>query len=552
MIRTISILLAVLIICFSPLCGDAQMGKKRKKSNTGIDLEDARIFKNDAVDVEFKIPKKWKARTHKGKGRDLATVQATSFVSMGVSLSRFPRQTLEDAREALINSITKQMPKSTHRIFRGKKYGGMRALSVRFEKIGSGGEDTILFTILDVPYHGLVEMKFRYATKDQEKADKIYQWIMSSFRMSGKEGEDLLFQPRVVHYGSGLSYRVPLGVKAKQAPAAAEGEAEGAPKGPIYEGTGAGGAYYKIEKVDGGSDGKLAKLMKDWGGGAKAVGDGTVVKPLIEGGEAICLKFPQYSGRPERAFGAVRVKPDVMFRIEVTGGPNPMQDAERMTATVNWHDIAKEEAEVQGWDAELTAAIKAKKDRKIRKIGRRLVKRYYLNNTRALCHDLLKKGEERAQIYAMEALGLGGRPPEDFKKIRACIDASKFKERTKMRIKGCEALGNMVEFKVTNYLLRKVRDKDTKVAKAAVLALGNHHGNRKKVIPAFVTQWGRVLKDGEKKDPKKQMRRSRLADAFRVALTSLTDTEIKDVTQAKEWLSKNRKVLSAEEFIKIK
>jgi HEAT repeat protein len=164
---------------------------------------------------------------------------------------------------------------------------------------------------------------------------------------------------------------------------------------------------------------------------------------------------------------------------------------------------------------------------------------------------IVKSGPERAQIDALDAIERGGDPDADYITIRRALTNSRFKDRTKMRIRAAEALGAFVNLKSTNLLVKLARgDKDTLVAKAAAITLGRHRANRKKVIPFCVRQWDRAVKDVEKKDSKKALRGSRLGDAHRHALRGLTGVDFKNPKEARDWWHKNQKIVSQEELVK--
>ena len=187
----------------------------------------------------------------------------------------------------------------------------------------------------------------------------------------------------------------------------------------------------------------------------------------------------------------------------------------------------------------------------MKKIARRLPDRYYLKSAMELARLILVKGaEEKAQIYVLRCIEQGGTPDTDFVYVKKALTNSKYRDRTKMRVKAVEALGALEALKCTNYLLQVIRDKETKVAKAAILALGRHKANRKKSIPILIRQYNQVLKEGKSKNPKKKLKLSRLGDAFREALRDLTATDIKDVDAAKDWLRANKKFLNKEELKK--
>ncbi len=533
-----SIFALTLLVIALPLLASGQMGKNRdkdKKSKSRLKLDAAETVQVDTVKAEFKVPRG--SKTRKVKSPHTIFSIRPKGVRAAISLERYHGDNVEGPREQLMKSIQKQHPTAKTRIKRNQKYGGMTALTITFDIKGTG----LIFTIVDMPYYGLVGVRSEFAEDDKEDATRLHEWLMDSYRMTGKEGEDLLFKRGHVHYESGLAYRPPIDAK----------RSAGTPKeGTIYEGRTATGALVTIAVAKESGD-DLKAALETWAGGAKALAKkGTKIPSKLEGADSLCLAFDKYSGRPVRGIVAYRPAPDKLFRIDVAGGENPRRDAERLASVLSWHDIAKQEEETAGWKNDLTVALKEDDERKQRRIARKLLRRYYLTSSRELCHMILKSGSERAQVYAMKALGLGGTVQEDFTRIRSCIKSGRFKDRRKMRIAGCEALGNMCYVKVTNTLHGLARDKDTLLAKAAVLALGEHHANRKLIISKFMTGWSSVLRDGEKKKAEKQLKRSRLADAYRVALSSLMDTDLKTLDDAKAWWKKNSATVAAEEPVK--
>lgn len=533
-----SIFAFTLLVLALPLLATGQMGKNRDKGKEGrsrLKLDAAETVHVDAVKAEFKVPRG--SKTRKVKSPTAIFTVRPKGVNAGITLRRFHGDNVEGPREQLMKVIQEQHPEARTRIKRNQKYGGMTALTITFDLKGRG----LIYTIVDMPYYGLVAVRTEFSEDDKADATRLHEWLMDSYRMSGKEGEDLLFKRGRVHYASGLGYRPPIDGK----PSAGELK-----DGAIYEGRTTSGALVTIAAVEA-KDDDLKALLTKWAGGAKALAKkGTSIPSKLKGAESLCLTFDKYSGRPVRALAAYRPAPGKLFKIDVAGGENPQRDVERLASVLTWHDIEKEEAETAGWKNDLVVALKEDDERKQRKIGRKLLKRYYLEASHDLCHMILKSGTERAQEYALAALGRGGSVQDDFTRIRACIKSGRFKDRRKMRIAGCEALANMCYVKVTNTLHGLTRDKDTLVAKAAVLALGEHHANRKLIISKFMTGWSAVLRDGKSKNADKQMKRSRLADAYRVALSSLMGTDLKTLDDAKEWWKKNSATVAAEEPVR--
>lgn len=534
--RPILVLLAGLLLAITV---DAQRSRKRGRE---LKLGIGKTFECKDLDVEFKVPQKAKVRFQgKGNAGLRATLGFDKFnyrIEVGVA----PGLKLEDVRERIISDVEKQYPRATTRIHRGENYGGMKALTMVLSGLGGGERGTtVMYNVIDVPYHGPVYLKVAGPAKEEAKVKELSDWLMPSFRMSGRDGDDLIFEPSIVDRKTGLGYRIPKGTTAK-APSA---------EGVIFEGQAQGGAFIQLERLSEASGGNLDKVLTDWAGGAPAKLKPVGIPTRAGQGETGIAVYDKYGGRPERAFVAFRPNPKNMFRIVVAGSKAPQLHAERMATVLKWIDIPALEAEVAGWIPEVEKALKQDNERTLRKYASDAAKRYYLKASLEVARLILKSGPERAQIDALDAIERGGDPEVDFMTIRKAITNSRFKDRTKMRIRAAEALGAFVNLKSTNLLVKLARgDKDTLVAKAAAITLGRHRANRKKLIPFCVRQWERAVKEVEKKDSKKALRGSRLGDAHRHALRGLTGEDFKNPKEARDWWRKNQKIVSQEELVK--
>lgn len=534
--RPILVFLAGLLLAVS---AEAQ---KRRGKGRELKLGIGRTYQCKDLDVEFKVPESAKIR-FQGKGSSglRATLGFDKFnyqIEVGVA----PGLQLEDVRERIITDVEKQYPEGQTRILRGENYGGMKALTMVLS--GLGGKErgtTILYNTIDVPYHGPVFLKVAGPTKEEAKVKELSSWIMPSFRMSGEDGDDLIFEPSIVDRKTGLGYRIPKGTTAR--PPSAEGV--------IFEGQAKGGAFIKLERLPEATAGNLGKVLTDWAGGAPATLKPVGIPTRAGQGETGIAVYDKYGGRPERAFVAFRPNPKNMFRIEVAGSTAPQLHAEHMATVLQWFDIPALEAEVAGWIPEVENALKQEDERALKQYAHKVARRYYLKASLEVARLILKSGPERAQIDALKAIERGGDPEVDFITIRKVLTNSRFKDRTKMRVRAAETLGAFVHLKSTNLLVKLARsDKDTKVSKAAAITLGSHKANRKKLIPVCIREWERAVKEVEKKNSKKALRASRLGDAHRHALRGLTGEDFKNPKEAREWWRKNQKIVNQEELVK--
>lgn len=535
-VRWIAVVITALLLA---LPGQAQRKNKKPRE---LELGAGKNYRCAALNVEFKVPTKCIPANKGGLPANVKAFFQFKKHNYTIEVGQTQAGKLEDLRESIVKDLERNHPAATYSIVRGKIYGGLKSLTIFISGIANArGRNYIIYNAVDVPVKGIVRVLITGPKKEVAQVKKLSDWLMPTFRLSGEEGDDLLFERRVVDVGSGLSYRVPIGAVPSKT----------ATPGILFEGQAPGGAYVKVAAPPAAGEASLGSLLKDWASGAPAKNKPHAVATRASGGEAKCALFDRYGGRPERAICAYRPNDSSVFHIEVTGSKMPMLHLERMVSVLEWVDIPAQEKKVSGWRSQVEEAIKAKDERTLKKIARRLPDRYYLKSAMELARLILIKGApEKAQIYVLRCIEQGGTPDTDFVYVKKALTSSKYRDRVKMRVKAVEALAALEALKCTNYLIQVMRDKETKVAKAAILALGRHKANRKKSIPILIRQYNQVLTEGKSKNPKKKLRLSRLGDAFREALRDLTGTDIKDVDAAKDWLRANKKFLMKEELKK--
>jgi len=535
-------ILALLVGLLLTVSLDAQKSQRNRNKGRDLKLGIGKTFRCKNPKVEFKIPEKAEVRFQGQGNQGLRVALGFDKLPYRIEVGEAPGLSLEDVREKVIGGVEKQHPEAQTRIFRGENYGGMKALSILLS--GVGGRErglAIMYNTVDVPYYGPTFVKVVGPVQLEEKVKELSAWLMPSFRLSGEDGDDLIFEPAIVDTKSGLRYRIPKGTVSK--PPTAEGV--------IYEGQAQGGAWIKVERLPEAAGGNLGKILDGWAEGAPAKLKPVGISTRAGQGETGIAVYDKYGGRPERALVAFRPNSAILFRVVVAGSAAPQLHAERMATVMQWFDIPALESEVQAWLPQVETAAKKDDDRTLKKFARKAADRYYLKASLEVAREILKSGPEKAQIYALQAIERGGDPDADLKTISKLLSNSRFKDRTKMRIRAVEALGAFVNLKSTNLLLKVARsDKDTKVAKAAAITLGRHKANRKKVIPLCLREWERAVKEVEKKNAKKALRASRLGDAHRHALRGLTGQDFKDPKEARDWWRKNQKIVNQEDLVK--
>ena len=458
-------------------------------------------------------------------------------------LGRTKAPRLEDGREGIIRGVEKNHPSATTQIKRGFTVGGMNAMTIVVSGMRSNqGRDYLIFNMVDVPVQGIIKFVLAGSGSDRGLLDKINEYILPTFRLMGEEGDDLIFDPRVVNTETGLSYRIPRGATPGKKSEAAT----------IFEGTIPGGAFVRVDRVADAGDTDLSKLLDVWTKGAKAILKPFETKTLSEKGQARLALYDRYGGRPVRAMLAFRPGADQTFRIEVAGSQSPLLQAERMASVMDWIDIPAAEAEVRSWLPKVDQALKDDDESTLKRYARRARDRYYLKASLEVARKIVTSAPEKPQEYALQCLEKGGDADVDFNVVKRAFSSSKFKDRTRMRRAAVDAMGNMVNLKVTNYLIRVARgDKDDMVAKQAAMALGRHKVNRKHILPVAIREWGTALKDRTSRNDKKKLRGSRMGDAYRDAVRMLTgQMELKDPDAARDWMQANSKILKDEELVK--
>ena len=530
---TVIILLGLLLV----VPGQAQKKKKTRELKLGA----GKVFKCEDLPVEFKVPVKSIQTIKKRLQKNMKAQFGFSKFNYEICLETTRASALEQFRESVIRQMQDKHPSVQPQIRRGLEFGGMKGMTITLPGFRRRkGADYLIINAVDVPAQGIVILLISGPRLEKDQLTRLNSWLMPTFRMSGEEGDDLLFESRVVHVQSGLSYRVPRGSMNRGTPT----------QDHIFEGHAPGGIFVRVDRQQTTEDSDLKNLLKDWASGAKAIGKSRKVTTRSSGGEAICALFDKYGGKPVRALCAFKPNDTTTFRIEIAGSEMPLLHLERMMSVLEWLDIPTLEEETAGWKKKVEEAVKAGDERTLKKYGRRIADRYYLTASLELARIILKSGPERAQRYALACLEKGGSPGVDFIHIRKAMSNSKYRTRVKMRVKAAEAMGALVNLKCSNYLLQLIRDKETKVAKAAILALGNHKANRKKTIPVLIRQFDQVTKEGKSRSAKKKLRLSRLGDAFRTALRELTGQDFKSPKAARTWLTANRKILNKEELKK--
>lgn len=538
------VILTVLACLLSATATDAQRNRGKKKGPPAITLDEGKVYQSEKYGLQFKIPKQFRKLRASRLPKDLSAVFGAQGRDWEMRLGTVGARELENVREGIIANLQKQAPQATTRILRGGKVGGMDTLTIVISNLrGSTGPRCTVFNAVDVPLRGIIKLEFRGPQKDMDELTKISAWIMPWFRLTGEDGEDILFSRRVFDAKHGITFRLLDGSKPKK----------DLGEGVACEGQTQSGVWYRIEKVTDAPAGKLDEVMKVWVKGAKALVPPYATPSGLDGNTALLGMFDRYSGRPARSVLVFRANDQNTYRLETAGGkfPMPLVVAEEMASVLNWLDIAALEVEAQALMVKLDEAIKKKDARKIKRYARRSADRYYLAGSLEIARKVLKVGDEKSQIYALKAIERGGNVEVDFNSLKRVLSDGKFKDRTKVRVAAASAMGALVNMKTTNYLLRMARgDKDDKVAKAAAIALGRHKPNRKAAIPKLISLYTQAMKDRKTKSDKKRLRASRVCDAYRSALRGLTGQDFTDPKVARKWLNENKKTLNAEEVIK--
>ncbi|MBN2492315.1 MAG: hypothetical protein JXQ29_15820 [Planctomycetes bacterium] len=513
---------------------------QRRDKPPEIVFDIGKLYQSNSLHVEFKIPRQFRYQDQK-LPQNFAAVFSADGHNLQIELGRVLAPQLEDARESLIGDLQREQPSASHEIKRGFQVGGMNAMTITLAGLrGSPNRDTMIFNMVDVPVQGLVRLVIIGESKERELLQRISNYILPTFRLSGDEGDDLLFEKRVVDVEYGLSYRVPKGTV---------GNPTEQP-GVVFEGTGAGGMFVRLD-APAEATGDLAALLAQWAQGAPAaVKPAEIATRAAEAKAAIALYAP-YGGRPERALLAFRPSPERTFRVEVAAKELPFLHAERIASVLDWIDIPAMEKRVAGWMPKVEAALKSGDEQELRKFARRVADAYYLRASLDIAKKILRDGPERAQVYALDCIEKGGTTPGDFEEVKRTLGSSKFKDRTKMRERAAETMGALVNLDSTNYLMRLARsDPDDMVAKAAIVALGRHRANRKNTIPFLIREWDSALKDMKSRTDAKRLRASRLGVSYRDALRMLTGQDLKDPKEARDWERDNKKILNAETLAK--
>jgi hypothetical protein len=532
--RLVSLALTGLLIAAPAF---AQGHGKPEKIVLGV----GKLFKSEPLKVEMKIPEQFTAQVEK-LPKSLAAVFYCPGYNFQVELGQTRAPQLEDARESIISDLKRNHPSASHQIKRGFQVGGMNAMTISISGIRlANNRDYLIFNMVDVPVQGIVRLVFAGTSKDRSLLNEISEWMLPTFRLSGAEGDDLLFEPRVVDVKSGLSYRVPKGAVAQATEQT----------GVVFEGTAPGGLFVRLDAPPEAASGDLDTLLGQWAQGAPAKVKPVATPTLAADAKTVLALYEPYGGRPQRAILAFRPSPERTFRIEVAGKESPLLQVERIASVLDWVDIPAMEKKVAGWMPKVEAALKGDDERELRKYARRAAESYYLKASLDIARKILKDGPEKAQVYALECIEKGGTAHADFDEVKRALTSSRFKDRNKMRERAAETMGGLLSLECTNYLMRLAgSEKDDKVARAAILSLGRHKANRKKSISFLIREWEKTLKDARSRNDAKKLRASRLGVAYRDAIRMLTGQDLKEPKAARDWERDNKKVLNAEDVVK--